>query len=64
MKGRVRLCLENNGVEQRGLCGELIDRDIEDEEVDNGVGWTKEQQMNTWEEISIDACRRGISLIW
>jgi len=26
--------LENNGVEQRGLCGELIDKDIEDEEVD------------------------------
>jgi hypothetical protein len=30
--------VENNGVEQRGLCGELIDIDIEDEEVDNVVG--------------------------
>ena len=34
MNGRVRRCLENRGVEQRGLADELIDRDIED--VDGG----------------------------
>lgn len=63
MKGRVRRCLENKGVEQRGLCGELIDKDIEDEEGDKGVGWTKEQQMNTWEKYQLMHVG-GISLVW
>ena len=43
MNGRVRRCLANSGVEQRGLCGDVVvERDIEDEEVDDDdVGCAK-----------------------
>ena len=68
MNGRVRRCLENRGVEQRGLADELIDRDIEDVDDgdDNVVGWARRRRKTNWilDRKQLSAVGRVVCLIF